>query len=152
MSDAEEPSQQPTPSKTPKRPQPPERTDSDQSMDDPGYQSGRSRSQSRRRRRQNQRQRAQQQQQQQLQRQDGGSGKGAQAQSMAKIDEEQGNEAESQAQNTMQMFERIGMFWLRLSYVLHIILRALSNTQVVSSCICLVYFAFNCCSSVVPRL
>lgn len=27
---------------------------------------------------------------------------------MAKIDEEQGNEAESQAQNTMQMFERIG--------------------------------------------
>jgi hypothetical protein len=106
MSDNGEPTQQPTPSKTPKRPQVPQRMDSDQSVEDPGYGS-RSRSQSRRRRRQNQRQRAQQQQQQQQQ--DGG-GKGAQAQSMAKIEEEQaGAEAQAEPENTMQMFERIGM-------------------------------------------
>ena len=112
MSDSEEPSQQPTPSKTPKRPQAPERTDSEQSMDDPGYQSSRSRSQSRRRRRQNQRQRAQQhqQQQQQQQQRDNGGGRGSQAQSMAKIEEEQGPEAESQAQSTRKPFERIGEF------------------------------------------
>jgi hypothetical protein len=113
MSDSEEPKQQPTPSKTPKRPQAPERADSDQS-DDPGYQS-RSRSQSRRRRRQNQRQRAQQQQQQ---KQDGGGGQRAQAQSMASIEEEQSSEA--QAKNTMQPFERIGMLSLRFQcLVLH---------------------------------
>ncbi len=34
---------------------------------------------------------------------------------MAKIDEEQGFEAESQEQNTMQAFERIGMFCLGFS-------------------------------------
>jgi hypothetical protein len=106
MSDSDEPSQQPTPSKTPKRPQPPVRSDSEQSIEDPGYQSGRSRSQSRRRRRQNQRQRAQQQQQQN---QPGGGSHGAQTTSMAKIDEEKGAEAETQAQTaTMKPFERIG--------------------------------------------
>jgi hypothetical protein len=112
MSDNDEPKQQPTPSKTPKRPNPPERSDSDASLDDPGYQS-RSRSQSRRRRRQNQRQRALQQQQQQ---QDGGGGK-AQAQSMAKIDEEKGPQAQSQSETTMQPFERIGMLTLAVSYI-----------------------------------
>jgi hypothetical protein len=113
MSDSDEPSQQPTPSKTPKRPQPPVRSDSEQSIEDPGYQSGRSRSQSRRRRRQNQRQRAQQQQQQQ-QNQPGGGSHGAQTTSMAKIDEEKGAEAETQAQTTtMKPFERIGMLALQ---------------------------------------
>lgn len=102
MSD-KEPSQQPTPAKTPKKSQEP--SDSDQ--EDPGYQSGRSRSQSRRRRRQNQRQRSQQQQQQQQQ--DGGGGGGAQAQSMAKIEEEQGQDVEEEE---MQPFERIGMLEL----------------------------------------
>jgi hypothetical protein len=110
MSDSDEPSQQPTPSKTPKRPQPPVRSDSDQSIEDPGYQSGRSRSQSRRRRRQNQRQRAQQQQQNQP----GGGSHGAQTTSMAKIDEEKGAEAETQAQTTtMKPFERIGTLALQ---------------------------------------
>lgn len=105
MSDPEEPKQQPTPAKTPKKPQAPEQEDSDQSMEDPGYQSGRSRSQSRRRRRQNQRQRAQQQQQPQ----DGGSGGGAQAQTMAKIEEEQNAMPELEEDDVMQPFERIGM-------------------------------------------
>ena len=140
MSDNDEPSQQPTPSKTPKRPQQPQRSDSDMSVDDPGYES-RSRSQSRRRRRQNQRQRAQQQQQQQQQ-QDGGGGKGAQAQSMAKIDEEQGAEAQSQSENTMQKFERIGMLALDSTF-LRLFPRSNRFSSISLCCLLLCFYPSN---------
>ena len=100
MSD-EEPKQTPTPdqtpSKAPKRPDAPDRADSEVStteMDDSGY---RSRSQSRRRRRQNQRQR------QSAAKAQAGN---AQADSMASIGEAEAEEEEDQPQSQAEVFQQ----------------------------------------------